>query len=148
MTKKKKIIILMLVVLLGGGYVAKGKFFPPKVVKLKVNGVIYILPKQFMANLQGGRYATMTVALVLAAGQTDGTGAGGAAAATPPEGFGTLPEEALIRDIITNTITNQTSGSMISPIGRDKVKAEILAGIRSGTDVKVADILFTDVAVQ
>lgn len=147
MTKKKKILILMLVVLLGGGYVAKGKFFPPKVVKLKVNGVIYILPKQFMANLQGGRYATMTVALVLAAGQSDGTGAG-AAAATPPDGFGTLPEEALIRDIITNTITNETSASMVSPTGRDKVKAEILTAIRKGTDVKVDDILFTDVAVQ
>jgi flagellar basal body-associated protein FliL len=143
---KKKIIIIALVVLLGGGYVAKGMVFPPKVVKMKIDGMIYILPKQFMINLKDGRYSTLTVALVLAPGQT--VAAADAAAPAPPDGFGTLPEEPAIRDIITNTLTNETSPALISTSGRDRLKHQILKAITSGTDVKIVDVLFTDVAVQ
>lgn len=143
---KKKILIIALVVLLGGGYVAKGVVMPKKVVKMKIDGTIYILPKQFMVNLKDGRYATLTVALVLPA--TQDTGATAAGATSPPEGFGTLPEEAAVRDIITNTLTNQTSSALIGAIGRDQLKHQIMKDIMGSTDVKVTDVLFTDVAVQ
>ena len=144
---KKKILILLLVILLGGGYVAKGKLMPPKVVKQKIGGEIYILPKQFTLNLQDGRYATLTVALVLAPGQSDGSTAASASAGTDST-VGTLPEEAVIRAIITNTITNDTSATLIDQTGRAHVEQEILKEITTQTDVKITDVLFTDVAVQ
>jgi flagellar basal body-associated protein FliL len=143
---KKKILIVALVVLLGGAYVAKGKLMPAKVVKPKIAGEIYILPHQFTLNLKDGHYATLTVALELAPGQSDGA----SAANTPAAGavVGTLPEEAVIRSIITNEVTNQTSNALIDDSGRSDLEKQILSDIKSGTDVKVDQVFFTDVAVQ
>ena len=145
---KKKIIIVLVVVLAGGGFVAKSMFLKPAVAKEKIAGTIYILPKQFTANLRDGRYATLTVALVLAPGQSTGAAAADSGGAAPPEGFGTLPEEAAVRDIITNLITDQSSKTLTNDSGREHLKNQILAAIKSGTDVKVHAILFTDLAVQ
>ena len=72
---KKKILIILPIILLAGGYEAKAKLMPPKVVKPKIAGEIYILPHQFMCNLQDGHYATFTLALELAPGQSDGASA-------------------------------------------------------------------------
>jgi flagellar FliL protein len=144
---KKKIMIILPVLLLGGGYVAKAKLMPAKVVKPKLAGEIYILPKQFMCNLQDGHYATLTVALELAPGQSDGATAesGGT---TSGATVGTLPEEAVIRAIITNLITNDTSNELVTDSGRTSLEAEILSKIKTTTDVKVDQVFFTDVAVQ
>ena len=144
---KKKILITLLVVLLGGGYVAKGYVLPKKVVKQKVGGEIYILPKQFTLNLQDGRYATLTAALVLAPGQSDGSTAATAATGTDST-VGTLPEEALIRSIITNAVTNQAYSALIDEKGRQELEHKILQTILSTTDDKISAVLFTDVAVQ
>lgn len=143
---KKKILIIALVVLLGGAYVAKGKLMPAKVVKPKIAGEIYILPHQFTLNLKDGHYATLTVALELAPGQSDGA----SAANTPAAGavVGTLPEEAVIRSIITNEVTNQTSNALIDDTGRTQLEQQILSDIKSETDVKVDHVFFTDAAVQ
>jgi flagellar basal body-associated protein FliL len=143
---KKKILIILPIVLLGGGYVAKGKLMPPKVVKPKIAGEIYILPKQFTLNLKDGHYATLTVALELAPGQSDGATADN----TPAAGatVGTLPEEAVIRSIITNEVTNQTSNDLVDQQGRIDLEKQILTDIKTGTDVKVDQVFFTDVAVQ
>jgi flagellar basal body-associated protein FliL len=144
---KKKLMIILPVLLLGGGYVAKAKLMPAKVVKPKLAGEVYILPKQFMCNLQDGHYATITVALELAAGQSDGATAEAAGPATGAT-VGTLPEEAVIRAIITNLITNQTSNALVTGSGRDGLEADILSQIKTQTDVKVQHVFFTDVAVQ
>jgi flagellar FliL protein len=104
------------------------------------------MPKQFTLNLQDGRYATLTAALILAPGQSDG--------ATPESStssdatVGTLPEEAVIRAIITNDITNDTSKQLVDENGRTALQQQILHDIKTKTDVKVSDVLFTDVAVQ
>jgi flagellar FliL protein len=142
----KKILIPVVIALLGGGYEGYSMATAKPAPKQRIDGAIYVLPKEFLVNLADGRFGKFTVALVLAPGQS--AGATGEGAATPPEGFGTLPEEAAIRDIITNVVTDQTGKAMISPIGRDRIKQKILLGIRSGTDVKVSNVLFTDVAVQ
>jgi flagellar basal body-associated protein FliL len=143
----KKIIIILLVVLAGGGFAAKTFLMPKKAVaKPKIAGEIYVLPKGFTLNLTDGRYATMTIGLILAPGQSDGATAAGAT--TTPAGIGTLPEEPAIRSIITNTITNDPSSALLTDSGRTKLKSEILSQIKSTTDVKVTDILFTDLAVQ
>jgi len=144
---KKKILIILPVLLLGGGYVAKAKLMPPKVVKPKLAGEIYILPKQFMCNLQDGHYATLTVALELAPGQSDGATAESAGPSTAAT-VGTLPEEAVIRAIITNLITNETSNALVTSTGRNGLESQILSKIKSQTDVKVDQVFFTDVAVQ
>jgi flagellar FliL protein len=144
---KKKILIILPILLLGGGYVAKGKLMPAKVVKPKLAGEVYILPKQFMCNLQDGHYATITVALELAPGQSDGATAESAGASSGAT-VGTLPEEAVIRAIITNLITNQTSNALVTGSGRDGLQSQILSQIKTQTDVKVQHVFFTDVAVQ
>ena len=147
---KKKLIIILLVVVA----TKRGRAMPPRpsccpslaVAKPKIDGEIYVLPKGFTFNLTDGRYATMTVGLVLAPGQSDGASAEGAT--TTPAGIGTLPEEPAVRAIITNTITNEPSSALLTDPGRAKLKSEILNEIKTTTDVKVTDILFTDVAVQ
>jgi flagellar basal body-associated protein FliL len=143
---KKKILILLPILLLGGGYVAKAKLMPAKVVKPKIAGEIYILPHQFTLNLQDGHYATLTVALELAPGQSDGASAD--ATVSSSSVVGTLPEEAVIRAIITNLITNQTSNALITESGRTGLEQQILSDIKTQTDVKVLQVYFTDVAVQ
>ena len=144
---KKKLLIILPILLLGGGYEAKAKFLAPKPVKPKLAGEIYILPKQFMCNLQDGHYATLTVALELAAGQSDGASAA-AAGTSSSSTVGTLPEEAVIRAIITNLITDDTSNQLVTDAGRTSLETQILSQIKSQTDVKVDHVFFTDVAVQ
>jgi flagellar basal body-associated protein FliL len=145
---KKKLIIILVVVLAGGGYAAKTFLMPkPAVAKPKIDGSIYVLPKGFTFNLTDGRYATMTIGLILAPGQSDGASAA-TGDTTTPAGIGTLPEEPAIRAIITNVITNQSSKSLLDDSGRADLKKQILTAIKTTTDVKVSDILFTDVAVQ
>jgi flagellar FliL protein len=143
---KKKLLIVVPLLLLAGGYVAKGQFMPKKVVKMKISGTVYIMPKQFTLNLKDGRYATLTAALILAPGQSDGATAD--ATVSSDATVGTLPEEAVIRSIITDAVTDQTSHALIDPAGRQALQQQILGAIRSQTDVKVSDVLFTDVAVQ
>ena len=147
MTKKKKILIVAVLLLLVGAYEAKAMLMPPPKVHDKITGTIYILPGQFLVNLKDGRYGKVTVALVLAPGQSTGASAA-ASGTTTVDGFGTLPEEPAVRDIITNILTNQTGATLISATGREGLKHQILLGIKSGTDVKLTGVLFTDVAVQ
>ena len=142
---KKKLLIILPVVLLGGGYEAYGKFLkkPPPVPKIA--GTVYVLPKQFTLNMADGRYATLTVALVLDAKEVIPATA---PAGTPADGYGNLPEEAAVRDIVTNVVTNDPGSMLTNEQGRSKVKAAILAQIKKTTDIKVDEVLFPDVAVQ
>lgn len=147
--KNKKVMIPLLVIVLAG---VAAKFVlakPPPVEKHKIDGAVYVLPKEFLLNLSDGRYAKLNVALVLAPGQPSAPAAGGeGGAVAPPEGFGTLEQEAAVRDIVTDIVTDKSGDELISASGRKKLKAEILAGIRAHTDVKVNDVLLPDVAVQ
>jgi flagellar basal body-associated protein FliL len=145
---KKKIIIILVVLLAGGGFAAKTFLLPkPAVAKQKVEGTIYVLPKGFTFNLTDGHYATMTIGLVLAPGQSDGETAANAGQTTAA-GIGTLPEEAVIRAIITNIVTDKTSNDLITASGRTQTERQILQAIAKQTDDKVTQILFTDLAVQ
>ncbi len=142
----KKIIAILLVVVLVGAYAgytfAKPK---PKTPVVKVNGTIYILPKAFTVNLSGGQYATLTVALLLAPTQSAGTTS---ATDPPPTGFGSLPEEAVVRAIITDDVTNQPPSTLITQSGRTALEAKILHDIKTTTDDDITNIYFTDLAVQ
>jgi len=144
MKSKLKTIIPVLLVVLGGAY--KFVLAKPKVVKPRVAGEVYVLPKDFLVNLSGGRFAKLDVGLVLKEGHT-------AAPATkeatpPPDGFGTLPQEAVVRAIVTDALTGVKPHQLIARKGRDTLKKEIARTINRSTDVAVDDVLLTDITVQ
>ena len=149
MKSKLKIILPLTLLILGGTYkfvLAKPAPGPPH----KIKGEVYVLPKDFLVNLSGGRFAKLGVALVLAEGfsaaPAGGHGEGGGAA--PPEGYGTLPQEAVVRSIITDELTDAPATKLTSATGRERLQKLILKRLDTQTDVKVDDVLFTDVAVQ
>jgi flagellar FliL protein len=145
---KKLIPVIVALVALGGVY--KFVLAKPKeaAAKPKVDGTVYILGKEFLVNLADGRFAKLTVALVLAHDDTSAEAAGGEGAAKPPEGFGAMSQEAVVRDVITDDLTDIKDNDLISRDGRVRVKEEILKDLKKHTDVKVEDVLFTDVTVQ
>jgi len=147
--KRKKILIPLLVVLVAG---VAAKFVlakPAPEVHHKIDGVVYVLPKEFLVNLSDGRYAKVNVALVLDHAQPTAPAAGGhGAPAEPPEGFGTLEQEAAVRDVVTDVLTGRNGDELIAARGRRAVKEEILRELRARTDVRVHEVLLPDVAVQ
>ncbi len=74
--------------------------------------------------------------------------AGGHGAATPPEGYGAEPQEAVIRDIVTDELTDSSDKEVVNRAGREKIKKHILEAIHKHTDVHVTEVLFPDVTVQ
>ncbi len=109
----KKILIPVIVVVVAiAGFAGYSEAKPKSHTKIKINGTIYILPKQFTLNLKGGQYATLTVALLLAPGQSVGVTS---PTNPPPTGFGSLTDEAVIRAIITNDVTDQPENALITP---------------------------------
>ena len=149
MKSKLKIILPLTLLILGGTY----KFVlakPAPEPEHKIKGEVYVLPKDFLINLNGGRFAKLGVALVLAEGfsaaPAGGHGEGGGAA--PPEGYGTLPQEAVVRAIVTDELTDAPAAKLEGATAREKLQKQILKRIDKQSDVKVEDVLFTDVAVQ
>jgi flagellar basal body-associated protein FliL len=148
-SKLKFIIPLAVLIALGGVYkFALAK--PPAKEKHKIEGTVYVLPKEFVVNLADGRFAKFNVALVLDPSQATAPEAAGGegAAPTPPEGFGTLEQEAVIRDVVVNETSGMSADDLIKPKRRARLKKLILKDIRSSSDVKVIEVLLTDVAVQ
>jgi len=148
MNKKIIIIAVAALVLAGGAYktvLAKPK---EKAPEPKVHGSIYVLPKEFLVNLADGRYAKLQVALVVEAAEAAGGHGGGHGAPAPPEGYGSEPQEAIVRDLITDELTNASDHELIRREGRDKIKKKILKSIKEHTDVHVEEVLFPDVTVQ
>ena len=144
---KKIAPIIVLIVVLAGAYkfvIAKPTAAKPKP---KVDGTVYILGKEFLVNLADNRFAKLTVALVLDHKDTS-VAASSEGGATVPDGFGPMTEEAAVRDVITNDLTDAKADDLITAKGRAGVKEEILKDLKAHTDVKVDDILFTDVTVQ
>lgn len=149
MKSKIKIIIPLALLIAGGAY----KFVlakPPIGPKPKVAGEVYVLPKDFLVNLADGKYAKLGVGLVFrhgfAAAPPAAGGEGGAV--KPPDGYGVLAQEALVRDIVTDVVTNASSSDLTTRSGREHLKSRILKRIIKTTDVKAEEVLLTDVAVQ
>jgi flagellar FliL protein len=143
---KLKIIIPVLLIVLGGAY----KFVvskPPAKEKPKVQGEVYVLPKDFLVNLSDGKFAKLGIGLVFDEG-FKATPAAAEAGAAPPDGYGALTQEPVVRDIVTDVVTDQSSGELTSRKGRESIKEKILKRLKSQTDVKVHEVLLTDVAVQ
>jgi flagellar FliL protein len=147
MKSKLKIVLPVLLIALGGAY----KFVlakPAATAKPKIDGQVYVMPKDFLINLADGRFAKVDVGFIFRPGYSAGAGGAEAAAAKPPDGYGALTQEAVLRDIVTDTITGSTGQDLTTHRGRMRLKTQILDRIDKTTDVKVADVLFMDVAVQ
>jgi flagellar FliL protein len=145
---KLKFIIPIVLVLLGGAY----KFVlakPAAAEKPKVEGEVYVLPKDFLVNLADGKFAKLGIGLVFDEGFVAAPAGGGhEAGAEPPEGYGVLAQEPVVRDIITDVVTDKSADDLTSRKGREEIKAQILKRLKQQTDVKVHEVLLTDVAVQ
>ena len=141
MKSKLKVVVPAVLVLAGGAY--KFVLAKPTAAKAKIDGTVYVLPREFVVNLADNRLAKVDVALVLKSAPAAGT-----EASTPPDGYGDLPEEAAVRDIVTNTITGESAHDLTSRTGRERTKRLILRAILANTDVEATGVLLTDVAVQ
>ncbi len=147
MMKNKKKIIISVAFLLFAGAAYKMVLAKPAESKAKVHGSVYVLPKEFVINLADGRFAKLGVGLVLppeALAAEGGHGAG----AKPPEGYGPLPQEGLIRDIVTDSLTGGSADDLVGKHGRDHTKHKLLKQIKKHTDVEPDHVLFTDIAIQ
>src|SRR4051812_18437020 len=135
--KNIKIIIPVLLLVVGGVY----KFVlakPAPVPKPKIEGAVYIMPKDFLINLKAGKFAKLNAALILKEGYLEEAVAkagGGAEAAAPPDGYGTLPQEAAVRAIITDALTDLPAGRLTREKSRAKVEDLVLKRIEHETDV-------------
>ena len=144
---KKKLKVVIPVLLLVGGFVGYTKFLKAPPPEPKVHGEVYVLPKDFVLNLKDGRFLKVGVGLVVEHGDPALVPSGGHAA-TPPEGYGPMPQEALVRDIVVDHLTDVPADELIDREHRHHIKEAIAKDLRKQTDVKVEHVLFTDVAVQ
>jgi flagellar basal body-associated protein FliL len=148
---KKLVPVIVVLLALGGAY----KFVlakPPAEAKPKpkVHGSVYMLQKEFLVNLHEGRFAKLQVGLILAHDDVSTVPAGGGhgAAPTPPEGYGAMAQEGVVRDVITDVLTDAEDAELIESKGRHHLKEEILKDIKKHTDVKVEHVIFSDITVQ
>jgi flagellar basal body-associated protein FliL len=145
----KKILILVVVALVvaGGAYktvLAK----PAKTKKPNVEGTLYVLQKEFLVNLADAKYAKVSAALVLDPKDHSTAAAGGHGAPAPPEGYGAMSQEAIVRAIVTDELTGRPAADLEDARKRDKVRKHIVERIHEETDVHADDILFPDLTVQ
>ncbi len=140
--KGKLKVIAVVLALIAAGAAYKFVLAAPDDTPGKVKGHVYVLPKEFVLNLSDGRFAKLTVALVLEHAVEGGHGA------TPPEGFGALEQEPLVRGIVTDALTGASAAALTSPRGRNGFERRIRGAIHHSTDVEAKSVLFTDLVVQ
>jgi flagellar FliL protein len=139
--KLKIILPVLLLLAVGGG----GAYFfvlapkPAKAAPPKVVGTLFPLSPEFVVNLDGEHYGKVSIALLLTAGAPAASADGAAA---------TLPEDAVVRAIVTNDLTGLPSSDLIDRPRRNAIEKKILTDLQKKTDVKVSQVLFTDVVVQ
>jgi len=146
---KKLVPVIALLAVLGGVY----KFVlakPSSEAKPKphVQGIIYLLKKEFLVNLAEGRYAKLTVGLVLAHDDTSHLAAGGHEAAAPPEGYGAMTQEGIVRSLITSELTDHPAEELTNEKKREEIQKDIVKVLKKKTDVKVEEVFFSDLTVQ
>jgi flagellar protein FliL len=147
----KKILILAVVALVVAGGAYKTVLAKPKekAKKPNVEGTLYVLQKEFLVNLSDGRYAKLTAALLLNPKDHSVAHAGGhGGGPTPPEGYGAMTQEALVRSVITDELTGLPAEELENPRKRDHVRHEIVERIHKETDVHADEVLFPDLTVQ
>jgi hypothetical protein len=140
--KNKKVLIGLVVPLLVAGVAYKMFLAPkPKPVVKKVEGEIVSLGEPFTLNLAGGRYGRLSVSLVVAEGTLP------VAAEGATEGAA-LPQQDVIRAVVTDNLTGLDADRLIDKGERHEVLHELLRDLKKSTDEPVKEVLITDLAVQ
>lgn len=140
--KRKWKLILPVAVLLVAALAYKFVLAAPAKSTSKVDGTVYVLPKEFVLNLAEGRFAKLTVALVLAPGEE------AVETTSAPEGFGPLEQEPLVRQIVTDALTGAPAVALTSAQQRHAYERRIRRQIDRTTDVDAQSVAFTDLVVQ
>jgi flagellar protein FliL len=136
--RSKKALLLVPVLLLVAGAAYKTVLAPkPKPVVKKIDGAVVPLQREFLLNLDGGRYAKISVALVMP----------GAAPAAEGEAAG-LPQEAAVRAVVTDELTGLDASALVVRDRRHALLERIRKAIDRSTDEEVEKVLFTDITVQ
>jgi flagellar FliL protein len=145
---KKIILAVVALVVVGGAY--KFVLAKPKAAAKKPNveGTLYVLQKEFLINLADSRYAKVSAALVLNPKDHSTAAAGGHGAPSPPEGYGAMSQEAVIRAIVTDELTGLPAEELEDNKKREKVLKHILERIHEESDVHADAVLFPDLTVQ
>jgi flagellar basal body-associated protein FliL len=147
----KKLLIIAAVALVAAGGAYKTVLAKPKAKAKKPNveGTLYVLQKEFLVNLADSRYAKLSAALLLDPKDHSVAAAGGhGGGAVPPEGYGAMTQEAIVRAIVTDELTGRSAADLEDPRRRDRVRKQIVERIHEETDVHADDILFPDLTVQ
>jgi flagellar basal body-associated protein FliL len=147
----KKMLIIVVVALLAAGGAYKTVLAKPKekAKKPNVEGTLYVLQKEFLVNLSDSHYAKLSAALLLNPKDHSVAHAGGhGGGPAPPEGYGAMTQEAVVRAIVTDTLTGRDASELEDARKRDKLRKEIVHRIHEETDVHADDILFPDLTVQ
>jgi flagellar basal body-associated protein FliL len=136
--KKLMIIIPVLLVVVGAAYKMVLAPKPAPGPKPKIAGAVVPLQKEFLLNLEGGRYAKVSVALVMPTAPVVAEGA-----TAPP-----LEQEAAVRAVVTDRLTGLPAAWLILRPKRHALLDEIRKAIDHTTDEEVDEVLFTDITVQ
>jgi flagellar basal body-associated protein FliL len=147
----KKMIIIVVVALVAAGGAYKTVLAKPKAKAKKphIEGTLYVLQKEFLVNLADARYAKLTAALLLNPKDHSVAHAGGhGGGPAPPEGYGAMTQEAVVRAIVTDALTGLPAEELEDARKRDKLRKEIVERIHKESDVHADDILFPDLTVQ
>ena len=148
MKKKLPIIAVLLLVAIGGAYKVTRKPAKPA-PKPHVNSLVYMLPKDFTIYLAGGRYVKLGLGLEVSKKDPESlTPKTGESAATTPKGYGVMPEEALVREVVTEDLTGLDDQQFLDSSSRNALKAKLTKDISDSADVHLDGVLFSDVAIQ
>ena len=66
----------------------------------------------------------------------------------PPEGYGSLAQEAVARSVVTDVVSSRPAWQLLRPAMRERVTRRLLKRLRSATDLAPHDVYLTDLAVQ
>jgi flagellar basal body-associated protein FliL len=148
MSKKILIIAVAALVVAGGAYKTVLAKPNENAKKPNVEGNLYVLQKEFLVNLADSRYAKVSAALLLDPKDHSLAAAGGHGGAAPPEGYGAMTQEAIVRAIVTDALTGRDAAELEDARKRDRLRKEIVERLHDETDVRADDILFPDLTVQ
>lgn len=145
MLQNKKLVVivgaLVAILALGGVYTMLLAPAPAKAKPMKITGTLVPLSDAFTVNLAGGHYGRVSVSLLMTTAPAPTLDSSGANVIV-------LPENDVVRAIITNDLTGINPNTLIEKAPRQQLLAQILHDIKTKTDEPVTQVLFTDLAVQ
>jgi flagellar basal body-associated protein FliL len=140
--KSKKVMIVVLVLLVGLAGAYKMVLKPKKAGAVpRLPGTLLDFSQPFVLNLAGGRYAKVSVAVLLENVN---------AKSLTPDSNGNIPvpQEPAMRAVVTDMLTGAPASELIDPTPRRALMKRLLKAIQASTDNTVDKVFLTDITVQ